>query len=40
MTPDGTRVLSASGDGTLKAWNLATGECEATLQVSSCMGAH
>jgi len=25
VTPDGCRTVSASGDGTLKAWELETG---------------
>jgi hypothetical protein len=32
VTPDGWRVVSASVDGTLKVWNLATGRAEATLE--------
>ena len=30
--PDGRRVVSASGDNTLKVWDVATGECVATLE--------
>ena len=30
--PDGLRVVSASGDGTLKVWELLTGECVRTLE--------
>jgi WD40 repeat protein len=30
--PDGRRVVSASGDSTLKVWDVATGECVATLE--------
>ena len=32
MFPDGRRVVSASDDKTLKVWDVATGECLATLQ--------
>ena len=32
MFPDGRRVVSASDDGTLKVWDVATGECVATLE--------
>ena len=31
MFPDGRRVVSASDDNTLKVWDVATGECVATL---------
>ena len=31
MFPDGRRVVSA-GDKTLKVWDVATGECVATLE--------
>ena len=33
MFPDGLRVVSAGGwDNTLKVWDVATGECLATLE--------
>ena len=32
MFPDGRRVVSASLDLTLKVWDVATGECVATLE--------
>ena len=32
MFPDGRRVVSASGDKTLKVWDVETGECVATLK--------
>ena len=32
MFPDGRRVVSASWDNTLKVWDVATGECVATLE--------
>ena len=32
MFPDGRRVVSASGDETLKVWDVATGKCVATLE--------
>ena len=31
MFPDGQRVVSGSGDNTLKVWDVATGKCVATL---------
>ena len=30
--PDGRRVVSASRDETLKAWDVETGRCVATLE--------
>ena len=30
--PDGRRVVSASGDKTLKVWDVETGKCVATLE--------
>ena len=30
--PDGRRVVSGSGDKTLKVWDVATGKCVATLE--------
>lgn len=30
MSPDGARVISAGQDGTLKLWDLASGQCLAT----------
>ena len=32
MFPDGRRVVSGSLDNTLKVWDVATGECLATLE--------
>ena len=32
MFPDGQRVVSGSDDKTLKVWDVATGECVATLR--------
>ena len=32
MFPDGRRVVSGSFDETLKVWDVATGECVATLE--------
>ena len=31
FSPDGTKVVTASSDKTLRLWNVATGECEQTL---------
>ena len=33
--PDGRRVVSGSEDKTLKVWDVATGECVATLKEHS-----
>ena len=35
--PDGRRVVSGSGDKTVKVWDAATGECVATLAGHSDM---
>ena len=32
FSPDGTKVVSASDDRILRLWDVATGECEQTLQ--------
>ena len=32
FSPDGARIVSASGDRTVRVWNAATGECELTLK--------
>ena len=32
FSPDGQRIVSGSGDYTLKVWNAETGACEATLE--------
>ena len=32
MFPDGRRVVSGSSDKSLKVWDVATGECVATLK--------
>jgi WD40 repeat protein len=32
VTPDGTRAVSASGDHTLKVWDLETGRALRTLE--------
>ena len=41
MFPDGRRVVSGSGypDNTLKVWDVATGECVATLEGHSGLRA-
>ena len=41
MFPDGRRVVSGSKDNTLKVWDVATGECVATLKGHSgaCVAA-
>ena len=33
--PGGRRIVSGSWDGTLKVWDVATGECVATLRAHS-----
>ena len=38
--PDGRRVVSASDDKTLKVWDVATGECVATLEGNSSYVRH
>ena len=32
MFPDGRRIVSASGDKTLKVWDIETGKCVTTLE--------
>ena len=32
MTPDGSRAISGSGDGTLRVWDLASAKCLAILE--------
>ena len=33
---DGTQLASGSGDNTVRIWDVASGECRATLDVSPC----
>jgi len=33
FSPDGTRLVSASSDQTLKLWDAASGQCLKTLQL-------
>eukprot|EP01046_Picozoa_sp_COSAG06_P042896 COSAG06_NODE_5539_length_3417_cov_6.462327_1_plen_142_part_10 len=35
FSPDGAKIVSASGDMTVRVWNPATGECELTLKEHS-----
>ena len=32
FSPDGTNIVSASGDETVRVWSVATGECVQTLR--------
>jgi WD40 repeat protein len=32
FSPDGTKLVSASADQTVRVWDVATGECVQTLQ--------
>ena len=32
FSPDGTKVVSSSGDQTVRIWDAVTGECEQTLE--------
>jgi WD40 repeat protein len=38
VTADQQRVVSGSGDNSIKVWNLATGLCERTLEGHSDRG--
>ena len=35
ITPDGQTLVSASGDHTLKVWDLASGQCLATFSADA-----
>ena len=35
FSPDGTKIVSASYDSTVRVWNATTGECELTLEEHS-----
>ena len=37
VTPDGRQAISASGDHTLKVWDLASGHCLATFQAGEML---
>ena len=32
FSPDGTQIVSGSGDDTIKVWDAITGECRQTLE--------
>ena len=37
FSPDGTNIVSASQDETVRVWSVATGECVQTLRGTAIM---